>query len=256
MQVRVRRVRYVRRKKRPGNIKWLLKILTLLLVMFAAYSFIHSSFFAVASIKVTGVQSIPAADLVALSGLAKGENIFKTDTAAAQKKVCTNAMVKDAEVKKKYPRTIEVIVEERIPAAIIPIAGGLIQIDMEGFILRKDSVLSHTPLPIITGLKLSDNVSVGEKIDAENLDMGLKMIAQMDEGAKKEIAEINVSDPQKLRAFTVQGAEVRLGNADGFQEKFAKFLQVLKEEQKLGKLDNIEYIDVSFSGRPVVYYRK
>jgi cell division protein FtsQ len=246
----------VRRRKKPGSIKWLLKILTLLLVLFSAYSFIHSDFFAVASIKVSGTKLVSQTEIVALSGLAKGENIFKIDPDEAEKKIGMHAMVASTKVEKRMPRAIEIIVEEKVPVALIPIAGGLLQIDGEGFVLRKENQLSKESLPIITGLNLPETFSIGEKINSENLTMGLKMVSQMDEAAKKEIAEINVSDPQRLRAFTIQGAEIRLGNADGFQEKFSKFLQVMKEEQKLDRLDNIEYIDVSFSGRPVVFYRK
>ena len=35
-----------------------------------------------------------------------------------------------------------------------------------------------------------------------------------------------------------------------------KILLVLKEEEKRDRLGDIEYIDLSFSGRPVVCYRK
>lgn len=244
------------RKRRPGNIKWLMKILTLILVLLSAYFFVQSSFFAVASIQVTGAKQLNGADIVALSGLTKGENIFKIDRVEAEKKISMNSLIASVQVDRQLPRTVKVIIKERIPVASVPVAGGLMQIDIDGFVLRKDSELSQESLPIITGLDFPDTLAVGKKLDSEKLVMGLKMIAQMDAEAKKEIAEIDVFDSQKLRAFTVQGAEVRLGNGDGFQEKFSKFLQVLKEEQKLDRLKDIEYIDVSFSGKPVVFYRK
>ncbi|MEL7565381.1 MAG: FtsQ-type POTRA domain-containing protein [Dehalobacterium sp.] len=251
-----RKVRHLRRKRKPGNIKWLIKILTLILILFTAYFFIHSSFFSVASIQVIGAKQVKEADIIALSGLTKGENIFKIDKAEAEKKISTNSMVAGVQIDKQLPRRVKIIIQERIPVALVPVTGGLMQIDIDGFVLRKDSVLSQDALPIITGLDFSDTLAVGKKLESEKLVMGLKMIAQMDTTAKKEIAEIDVFDPQKLRAFTVQGAEVRLGNGDSFQEKFSKFLQVLDEEQKLDRLEDIEYIDVSFSGRPVVFYRK
>lgn len=251
-----KKVRRLRRKRRPGNIKWLMKILTLILVLLSVYFFVHSSFFAVNSILVSGAKQVNGADIVALSGLAKGENIFKIDRIEAKKKISMNSMIADVQIERKLPRTVEVIIKERIPAALVPVAGGLMQIDIEGFVLKIDSALSQESLPIITGLDFPDTIAVGKRLDSEKLVMGLKMVAQMDSEAKKEIAEIDVFDPQKLRAFTVGGAEVRLGNGDGFQEKFSKFLQVLKEEQKLNRIKDIEYIDVSFSGRPVVFYRK
>jgi len=251
-----RKVRRLRRKRRPGNIKWIIKILTLILILLSTYFFIHSSFFSVASIEVIGAKEVNGADIISISGLTKGENILKIDRVEAEKMISMNSMIASVQIDKKLPRTVKVIIKERIPVALVPVAGGLMQIDIDGFVLRKDGELGQESLPIITGLDFPDTLAVGKKLESEKLVMGLKMIAQMDDTAKKEIAEIDVFDPQKLRAFTVQGAEVRLGNGDGFQEKFSKFLQVLKEEQKLDRLKDIEYIDVSFSGRPVVFYRK
>lgn len=250
------KVRRLRRKRKPGNVKWLIKILTVTLVLLSVYFFIHSSFFAVTSIKVVGAEMVDASDIVTLSGLTEGENIFKIDQAEAKIKIAANSMIAGVEIKKRFPRTVQIMIKERIPVALLPVEGGLIQIDIEGFVLKKKNELSSGSLPIITGLKIPDTLAVGKKPDTENLEMGLKMIAQMDEGAKKQIAEINVFDPQKLRAYTVDGAEIRLGNGDGFQEKFSKFLQVLKEEEKQNRLKEIQYIDVSFSGKPVVFYRK
>lgn len=251
-----RKIKHVRRRRKPGSIKWLMKILTIILVLLSAYFFVHSSFFAVDNIQVEGALLVSKEEIITLSGLAKGENIFKVDRTEAEKKISTHSMIAGVFVERRLPRTLEVIVQERVPVALVPIAGGLMQIDVEGFILKKDSKLNQVPLPIITGLDFPDTIAVGKKLDSEKLAMGLKMIAQMDADAKEVIAEIDVFDPQKLRAFTVQGAEVRLGSGEDFQEKFSQFLQVLKEEEKLNRLEDIEYIDVSFSGKPVVFYRK
>lgn len=256
MRLQRNNVRRLRRKRRAGSIKWLVKILTFILILLSTYFFIHSSFFAVASIKVTGTKQLHEAEIVTLSGLAKGENIFKIDRAAAEKRISTNSMIEGVQVERRFPRTVEVIIQERTPVALLPVAGGLVEIDDHGLVLSKKSKINKDTLPIITGLDFPDNLAVGKKINSDKLEMGLKMIAQMDMEAKKEIAEIDVFDPQKLRAFTVQGAEIRLGSAEGFQDKFKKFLQVLKEEKELNRLADIEYIDVSFSGRPVVFYRK
>ncbi|ATW25053.1 cell division protein FtsQ/DivIB [Candidatus Formimonas warabiya] len=249
-------VKYVRRRKRPGSIKWLMKILTLILILFASYFFINSPFFAVSSIKVSGTKLVSVQDIVELSGLAKGQNIFKIDREKAEKKILMSPMVDDVEIERHLPGTVAVLVTERTPVALVPIAGGLIQIDVAGYILKKVSAIDKYPLPIVTGVDLPDTIAVGKQLTSQKLAMGLKMIAQMDAEAKKVIAEVDVFDPQKLRVFTVQGAEVRLGGADGFQEKFTRFLQVLKKEEEMDRLEDIEYIDVSFSDKPVVFYRK
>lgn len=255
MTVRVKR-HYRRKRRKPGSIKWLMHILAVLLIAVAGYFFIQSSLFSISLIKVLGTQSVSGEEIVGISGLEKGENIFKINTDSAKEKILTHALVEEVEINKKLPATLEITVRERIPAAFIPAEEGLFQIDLKGNILRKQAVIGSQLLPIITGAELPSGTGVGKRLESDQLQMGLQMIAQMDEQAKEIVAELDVSNPQKLRAYTVQGTEVRLGDAKDFKEKFNKFLQVIKEEEKRGTLDKMEYIDVSFSGRPVVFYRK
>lgn len=247
---------YRRKTRKPGSLKWLMRILTILLIVVAGYFFIQSSFFSVSSIKISGAKSVKSAEVVLLSGLAKGENIFKIDADRAVEKMLTHAMIESAEINKKLPSTINITINERVPAVLIPVSGGLLQVDLKGYVLRKQASIGSQTLTIITGLNLPSGTGVGKKIESKKLQMGLAMVSQMDEKAKKMVAEIDVFDPQKLKAYTVQNAEVRFGDATNVKEKFDKFLQVIKEEEKLDKLNDIQYIDVSYSGRPVVFYKK
>lgn len=249
------RRRYRLKRKKPGSLKWLMKILAVLVTSVSVYFFIQSSFFAVSSIKVSGTKTVQPAEIIELSGLSPGENIFKIDFTGSKEKVLTHAMIEQVEMEKHLPRTLLITVKERVPLVLVPAAGGFFQIDRQGYLLRKQQGLGNSRLPIITGLDLPANVTLGEKLKSSKLDMGLKMVAQMDEKAKQLLAEIDVSDPQKLKVYTVQGAEVRFGDAADFQKKFKRFLQVLEEEEKMARLDDIQYIDVSFYNKPVVYYQ-
>jgi cell division protein FtsQ len=77
----------------------------------------------------------------------------------------------------------------------------------------------------------------------------------MDTGSKDIVAEIEVKDSQNIKAFTVQGIEVRLGDSEEFLDKLKKFLIVLNQEKKHNNLNKIKYIDVSFAGKPVILYK-
>lgn len=247
---------YRRRKRKPGSIKWLMPFVFLLLFSVAGYFFIHSAFFNISSITVSGSKNIPSTEIVTISGLHQGENIFQADLENAQEKILTQALIKSANIQRKLPKTIEINVEERVPLALVPVAGGLLQIDAQGCVLRKQGIMECKGLTIITGVSIPPSTGVGKKINSNQLKVGLKLVAQMDADIKKIVGEIDISDPQKLKAYTIQGAEVRLGSGESMKEKFNRLLQVMREEEKVKKLDQIQYIDVSFSGKPVVYYRK
>lgn len=230
-------------------------ITAVLLVSVAGYFFIHSSFFNIKSIKVSGTRNFPAAEIIKLSGLQQGVNIFQIDLAAAEKKIMTQVLVETAEIEKRFPAAILIKIEERIPFIQVPISGGILQIDAHGYILAKQKIISGQKLPMITGVSLAPTVSIGTKLDSRQLLTGLSIAAQMDQGMKDIVGEINVADPQKIRLYTIQGAEVRLGSSSDLKTKFNRFLLVLKEAEKLKKLENIQYIDVSFIDKPVIFYR-
>lgn len=245
-----------RKRGRAGSLKWLRNIVVLLFTVISLYFFIQSSFFAVDVIMVNGVKRLQTAEIVELSGLKKGENIFEADLDQAHQKISLNSMVEGVELKRKLPGKIIIEVQERVPVALIPAAGGFFQVDAEGCVLKKISALDNYPMPIMTGVDLTESIGTGKKIESQKLKIGLNMIAQVNGEVGKMIAEIDVFDLQKLHVYTDQGAEIKLGDASDLQEKFSKVLLVLQEEEKNNKLKEIEYIDVSFAGKPVIYYRK
>jgi cell division protein FtsQ len=247
---------YRRKKKKPGSLKWLMPLVVLLLFVVAGYFFIHSSFFAVSSITVSGSKNVRSTEIVKISGLHQGENIFQTDLAKAKEKIMTEALIKTVNIERKLPAGILISVTERVPVALLPVVGGLLQVDAQGKVLSKQGMLEGKGLTIITGITVPSATGVGNVIKSAQLQTGLKLISQMDTEAQKIVGEIDISNPQKLRAYTLQGAEIRLGSGEEIKEKFDRFLQVMSEEEKLKKMDEIQYIDVSFSGKPVVFYRK
>jgi cell division protein FtsQ len=250
-------VRYHRpgRRKKPGNLKWLMYILSVLLIWLTIFFFMQSSFFVVSSIKVNGLNSFSPEEIIELGGLVKGTNIFQVDISQAEEKIKTNSIIKEVIVKRKLPQTLVINVQERTPLVLIPVEGGFLQVDSQGYILKKQNELGRNPIPIITGIELPGTLSTGKLLKSDKLQLALKIVSQMDTGSKDIVAEIEVKDSQNIKAFTVQGIEVRLGDSEEFPDKFKKFLIVLNQEKKHNNLNKIEYIDVSFAGKPVILYK-
>lgn len=254
MSRKIKRYRRTR-KRRPGNLKWLMPILTFILVIASLYYFMQSAFFNVTSIEVLGAKGINGEEIIKLSGLVKGENIFKLDTSKAHESIGINSLVDDVQINRKLPNKVLIHIKERIPVAMMPVDEGFIQFDIKGYALKNESELGNDYLPIITGVDVPSGLAMGDRLDDRNFQIGLQLVGQMDQEIKELVSEIDVTNPQKLRAFLVKGAEVRLGDANDVSRKFAKAMQVLKEQKKINKVYDILYIDVSYSDKPVIYYR-
>lgn len=245
----------LRKKKRAGSLRWLLPLVLILMLAVGGHYFVRSSFFAVKSITVTGCKTLKSAEVVKLSGLQLGTNIFQLDLGAAEGKIRTQVMVETASIQKKFPAALEIAVQERVPRVQVPVQGGILQIDGQGYILAREKITADQTLTVITGIKQPIPAVVGKKLVSPQLQAGLQLVSQMDQQMQAVIGEINVADVQKIKLYTVQGAEIRLGDAQNLKIKYDRFQQILQEAAKDKRLDRIQYIDVSFSDKPVIFYK-
>jgi cell division protein FtsQ len=75
---------------------------------------------------------------------------------------------------------------------------------------------------------------------------------------RKNISQFYYQNSQKsLLIYTLEGTEVRYGTLERVAEKAANFTEALKIEaslQKEGK-DQLDYVDLRFTGQPVVKTR-
>ena len=245
-----RRIR--RRRKRPNY--FLRTLLFLLLVVTAGYFFLQSATFNLQKIVVSGNKEVPSNEIISLSGLRTGINIFSIEAEPSIKAIVTNPLVADVEISKEFPSTIEIHIQERTAVALIPSQNGMMFIDKDGYSLKEKRELSSLDLPIITGNVLPADFPLGKKITSADLAMGIEVINQLDEELKKRIAETNVKN-NYITLFLDDNSQVRIGLPERLKEKLALFDAIVEEEKKKKDSKQIDYIDVSVEGAPVIKYK-
>jgi cell division protein FtsQ len=109
----------------------------LLLIILCIYFFLHSSFFQVDTIKVTGNSTIPQQDIIDLAGIETGIKLFEANENLVSKAVELHPMVKEAQLVRHLPRTLEIKVTERVMWAVIPAINEFLIIDSEGVCINK-----------------------------------------------------------------------------------------------------------------------
>ena len=65
----------------------------------------------------------------------------------------------------------------------------------------------------------------------------------LDDDTFKQIAEINIGDPNNMLAYTVSGVQIRLGNGEDLKNKAELTASMLKDLSK--SQGNVQYIDVN-----------
>jgi cell division protein FtsQ len=226
-----------------------------LLVLLCAYLFLHSSFFAVDKIYVSGLHNVSQKEIIKLSGLSTGMNIFIINEKLSCQAIEIHPLIKSSIIIRHLPREIEIQVQERKIWALVPYQGNLLCIDDEGVCIDKINYFSVQDHPVITMDQVPEYITLGQVVDETGIKLARQIWQALDSKQQKEISQIHYHNKEKeILIFTNSGTEVRWGKADRMEEKVANFQQMLVLEQEMLEKGNdaLEYVDLRFKGQPVV----
>ncbi len=215
----------------------------------AVFFFLHSSVFSVKEIRVSGTKQLSPQEVVALADLKKGVNIFKTNLIKAKERIAVHPLVKQVEISREFPATIVIEITERKPIGLIPDRGWFVVVSEDGAYLARVNNLSSINLPIITGVKTGSS-GPGQKIADERLKTALDYLKATPLNIRAAVSEINVSDLNNIRMFTIDKAEVRFGDSARINEKIQLYQEVISQNYQ----SRIQYIDISYKGNPVIKF--
>lgn len=221
----------------------------ILLLLFGIYSLLNSSFFALEKVTVSGNSQLDKAEIVKLSAISPGINIFKLKTGEIEKKILLHPRVKNVEVKRVLPREVQINMVERTGKGLLPKEGSFAVIDVEAVFLYEVGSIEKMNLPIITGVN-AGNFKIGEPIISEGLKDALFYLKVMSPEISAIVSEINVADSENIRMYTIDGVEVKLGNTDKAREKLSIYADVISQKYE----EKIQYIDLSYYSKPVVKF--
>jgi len=242
------------RKESSASWRLLLAFTFLLLATMALYFFLHSSVFGVKEVVVEGNQSLRAEEIIRLTGVVPGTNIFLLNDEQILSRLYLNPILESVEIVRKLPNQLLVQVQERVPCALLPVTAGFVVVDSKGIYLTRVGNMIEINRPVITGCEISPEVLPGQVLSEAMLLQFLPVLEQMDTETIQLISEINLSHPESIKVVTLDGIEIRVGNLDHFRDNLELFKQVLTMNLKRTGNHPVEYVDMSFKGSPVVKF--
>jgi cell division protein FtsQ len=213
-----------------------------------------SPYLEIKTIEVEGTVRVTKQKLIELSGIERGQNILSVGLNEAQDMVKNHPFVKEAEIKRRLPETVNMVITEREPAALVMV-DELYVMDKNGELFKRYSVEDGLDLPVITGM--GKRITEGEGEFQSAIEPGfrtklLTLIGVLTEGEKfrlEDISEIRVDPTYGFSLYTLdEGVRVEMGK-EGFTGKVLKLNKVL--QARGGRLTGIESIDLT-SERGVV----
>jgi cell division protein FtsQ len=104
-----------------------------------------------ARIEIEGRVHTNDAALLAAVGARRGDPMLAIDPAAVRERLKALAWVREAEVRRRLPGTLEIHLSERTPFAIWQHQGRHVVIDREGVVLAETGLERFGPLPLVVG---------------------------------------------------------------------------------------------------------
>jgi len=245
--------KYRKESKSKNNFKIPTPVIYIFLVAVGLYFFIHSPFFTIKNINVTGNELLDTEKIISLSQVNIGQNLFKIEKEEIIDRISVHPFIKEIEVKRGLPYTLKIHVIERKPVGLLVCPDGFIQVSEEGVFLALIHDIGEYSLPVISGVNLDQLPGPGQVIKNNELSLAIGIIGASSQELLNNIAEINIKNKGHILAYTLNGIEIRLGSFQNISEKLDDLNQILEDFNKKGlNGSNIEYIDLRFSGSPVI----
>lgn len=173
--------------------------------------------------------------------LVRGINLLRLSLDEKRKQVEMIPWVRSAYLTRAFPHTLRVQVTERSPVAFVRIEGRVKLIDADGVLLEKPAGAVFD-FPVVTGL--DTGITASER--ASRLALCAEFEKQTAADVSRSgwmVSEVDLSDPDDLKAVLVQGQETvqaHFGHSE-FSERFRNFLTLWPEvHSAVGRVDSMD----------------
>ena len=229
-----RKNRTRRKKKRKKTSKKMITFASCFLLIAIVIIFaLTTPIFNINYIEVTGNSKISSDTIISISGLKKGQNIFKFNNSTIQN-IKENKYIDEVQIKRKLPGTIIISVKEREVKYQIKLLNSYAYIDKNGYILEVSTVKQE--VPIIVGFNMNENELINKKrLEIEDLEELNKILKVMDAAKTINIdsiiTEINIENKDNYYFFIEnQSKKVYIGDTSNLTKKMLYIKKILEEE--------------------------
>lgn len=236
------------RRKRRSYPKLFLILLILALISWGGLKLYHSPLFNIKKIKITGNHRVSASRILQLSQVAPGISLLKISPWQIRKTITTEPWIKNIQIIRHFPTTIELKVEERKPIANLVVLDYIFLIDDEQIVLeRLPEKDGH--LPVIKDVK-TNGIEIGKPIRSDSLANAIICLKNLDASLRESVEEISAATIDDLSFVIRQGTKIIFGKSEEMTKK-KYVLSAILSQAKINS-QKIIYIDVRVVSNPVV----
>lgn len=230
------------RRRRKSN-KTVLYLLLFVILLIGAVIFSKSEIFNISTISVEGTETLDISDIIELSRLETGTNIFDFRASLTEDLICSESLVKSVKVKRVYPNEVRIIVAERMPYITVSDGSSYYYLDEDGMVIYTSSSLQSDCGIILSGVSgLSLNKGEFFNYNSNVNTMTAYNIADilMGTGVYDDVSEIYVSESGYYYLYTRKSNIIKFYSLSSFESNKDFAADFIKNEDRHIMIEVIE----------------
>ena len=197
--------------------------------------------FSVKEIVISGNYHLDKKDILSAAKVEKGDSLFGLDFKDIGESLKQNAWIKNVALRKQFPGTIVIKVEEAVPEALLSLKKRLYIIDEDGRILERIKGETTQFLPVIKDIDPENRKGIAEALKL------VKALSEKDGFIDRGDIEIGLESYGLT--VSIDGEFIKVGYGK-YAEKFQRWIELEPEIRKRGV--PVKYVDLRFKGSVIV----
>ncbi|MGN0675503.1 MAG: cell division protein FtsQ/DivIB [Oscillospiraceae bacterium] len=200
----------------------------IVLVIFAILSV--TVFFNVETIEIVGSSIYSADEIISASGIEGGDNMIRKNMSKAEKDIAKElTYIETAEINRKLPSSVEIVVTPCIETASLQSEEGFIIVSESGKILRYANEPVENTL-VFYGAEPAEEMLVGKTFassDENKTEVIFELMKRADSGFVSKITSFDVTDRLNVSCVYENRIDIQLGLISDIDYKFRLAEEIL-----------------------------
>jgi cell division protein FtsQ len=202
-------------------------IVAVTVALLAAYDYMaRSPYLSVRETVVRGCKELTEKEIMTLAAVQPAPNILSLNLDAIARRIRVNPWIRDVSIGREFPNRLVIVVQERVPVALLEREKALYLLDGGGTPFKKMESGEGTDLPVLTGLFRAGRID--EPLLKSSLALLNILAAAKDVPAIGAVSEINGNETFGLSLFTDMGFCLQLG-FEGYEAKLRRLAPVMED---------------------------
>lgn len=263
----VERSATAQRAKRVGRIPFIVLGVVagvIVIALVALFVLSQTKAFEIKNIQIEGTDHLTSQEVSALVSIPQGTTLLNLDDESIIASLERDSWVKDVEVKRVFPDTLDIVVTERSIGAIVEVPTGQAQVIQNWAVADDGTWLMAIPnrdtdigsriseriyedaeqALHITGVPYGVEPRIGEVVTDESVLNALSIVSGMTTELAERIKAVQAADAESTLLTLDNNVEIAFGAAEQIRDKERICLQILADEPK------VVYINVRVPDRP------